>query len=147
MSRSDDDDTLMEELGDSLRGAGDVPQRWRDAAQAAFAWRSVDRDLLMLVQEGELAGAAVRGEGDRRVLSFSGGGVSLELEADDRRIVGQVLPPRECRVTIEGPGEQQPVAAVADTSGLFTIDWRGRGPVRFVVELDGANRRTEWVVL
>jgi len=146
MMSASDDDALMTELGEGLRGAKEVPASWRTAAQGAFAWRGVERDLLMLAQEGELAGAAVRGAANQRVLSFAGGEVSLEIEIGDRRIVGQVLPAGQCQVSIETP-DGATVSTAADSSGLFTIDWSGRGPVRLGVERDGTTRRTEWVLL
>jgi len=59
------------------------PPHHRQAAYGAFAWRTVDQDLLTLMHDSALqATAAVRGSEDARTLSFAGGEMSLELEID-----------------------------------------------------------------
>jgi hypothetical protein len=146
MSRWDDDEVLANDLLDALRSEDEVPPGWRDAARGAFAWRSVDRDLLMLADEGALAAEAVRGPADPRMLSFAGGELTLEVEVNDERVMGQVLPPREHRLALESPGEPSR-STTTDPSGVFVLDRPHRGPVRFCIDVDGATRRTEWVVL
>lgn len=146
MSRWDDDETLMDDLADAKGRERDVPASWRDAARGAFAWRTVDQDLLRLTREGDLAGAAVRGPGEPRILTFGGDELTLEIETTERRIMGQVLPPRACLLVIESP-QRPPTSISVDGSGLFVLDHVDTGPVRFAVEAAGATRYTEWVLL
>jgi len=139
-----DDEALMEELTRAAR-QGEVPDHRRQAAYGAFAWRSVDEELLALTHDSALqATAAVRGDEDARTLSFEGGDLTLELEVDDGTVAGQLLA-SVGEVTLEQPdGERR--AARTDASGFFTLS-SVSGPVRFAVEVDGVLRRTPWVNL
>jgi len=92
-----------------------------------------------------LADAAVRGADDVRTLSFEGGGVSLEIEVNDGRLMGQVLQGLSCEITLESSdGRSETVRA--DKSGFFAMTALS-GPVRFAVEHDGVVRRTAWLVV
>ncbi|MGL4742822.1 MAG: hypothetical protein ACRCXL_00330 [Dermatophilaceae bacterium] len=146
MSRWDDDDALAGDLADAVGGDREIPAQWRDAARGAFAWRTVEDDLLRLADDGALVGAAVRGAAEPRVLSFGGADLTLEIEVNEQRILGQVLPPRACVLTMESP-QQPPRSTSTDGSGLFVLDRTDQGAVRFGVETEGAIRCTEWVLL
>ena len=88
------DEGLMEELAVAIGQERDVPAHHRQAAYGAFAWRTVDQDLLTLMHDSALqATAAVRGSEDARTLSFAGGEMSLELEVDGSVVTGQLLLP------------------------------------------------------
>ena len=141
------DEGLMEELAVAIGQERDVPAHHRQAAYGAFAWRTVDQDLLTLMHDSALqATAAVRGSEDARTLSFTGGEMSLELEVDGSVITGQLLlPGSEGEVTMErADGESR--TARADASGFFALP-DASGTVRFAVEVDGTVRHTEWVVI
>ncbi len=147
MTSFTDDEGLVQELAAAIGQERDVPEHRRQAAYGAFAWRTVDEDLLTLVHDSSLqATAAVRGAEDARTLSFEGGGVTLELEVDDEILTGQLLlAGGTAEVTMErADGVSR--ATRADASGFFTLSG-ARGPVRFAVEVDGSVRRTEWIVL
>ena len=142
-----DDEGLMEELSVVVSREREVPDHRRQAAYGAFAWRTVDQDLLTLVHDSFLqATAAVRGAEDARTLSFAGEGMSLELEVDGPTLTGQVLlPGSTSEVTMErADGESR--TARADASGFFVLP-DATGTVRFAVEIAGTVRHTEWVVL
>jgi hypothetical protein len=146
-----EDEGLMAELATAIGQEREVPDHRRQAAYGAFAWRTVDQDLLTLMHDSSLQEtAAVRGDEDARTLSFSGsfpgGGVSLELEVDGSTLTGQVLPPASTgEVTMErADGESRTVHP--DASGFFALP-DASGTVRFAVETDGNVRRTEWIVL
>jgi hypothetical protein len=143
-----DDEGLMEELARAAQQEREVPDRRRRAAYAAFAWRTIDQDLLSLTHDSLLsATAAVRGtEEDARTLSFEGGGLTLELELDDGTLTGQLLQSGGgVEVTMERADGKSRTAR-ADVSGFFTLP-DASGPTRFAVEVDGIIRRTEWLVL
>jgi hypothetical protein len=142
-----DDEGLMEELARATRQEREVPDHRRRAAYAAFAWRTIDEDLMSLTHDSLLsATAAVRGSEDARTLSFEGGGLSLELEVDESVVTGQVLVTgSRGEVTMErADGEGRTTRT--DASGFFSLP-DATGTVRFAFELDGVVRRTEWVVL
>lgn len=141
-----DDEKLIEELARASAQEGAVPEHRRQAAYGAFVWRTIDEELLALTHDSSvLADAAVRGPDDVRTLSFAGGGVSLELEVDGTRLMGQVTPVVSGEVMLEATdGRSQTVRA--DASGFFTMEAMS-GPVRFAVEHDGVVRRTAWVVV
>ena len=142
-----DDEGLMEELARAAQQEREVPDHRRRAAYAAFAWRTIDEDLMSLTHDSLLsATAAVRSTEDARTLSFEGGGLSLELEVEGSVLTGQVLLTGSLgEVTMErADGESRTTRT--DTSGFFSLP-DAVGTVRFAFELDGVVRRTEWVVL
>jgi hypothetical protein len=145
MTQWTDDGGLAEDLAQALAQERDVPLHHRRAAYGAFAWRTVDEELLALTHDSALQEtAAVRGAEDARTLTFEGGGLSLELEVDGDHLMGQLLV-SEGEVTLErADGESR--TARTDASGFFTLDG-ATGTVRFAVSVDGTVRRTEWVVI
>jgi hypothetical protein len=141
------DEGLMEELAVAIGQERAVPDHHRQAAYGAFAWRTVDQDLLTLMHDSALqATAAVRGSEDARTLSFAGGEMSLELEVDGSVVTGQLLlAGSRGEITMErADGESR--TARTDASGFFALP-DASGTVRFAVEIDGAVRHTEWVVI
>ena len=142
-----DDEDLMKELAVAIGQERDVPDHRRQAAYGAFAWRTVDHDLLTLMHDSALeATAAVRGSEDARTLSFEGGGMTLEIEVDGPVLSGQLLlAGGAAEVTLEqADGESR--TAHTDASGFFSLP-DVTGTVRFAVETDGAVRHTEWFVI
>src|SRR3954452_2463218 len=147
MTSWSDDEGLMDELTQAVAQARDVSEHHRHAAHGAFAWRAIDGELLALTHDSLVGGLmAVRGEEDARTLSFEGGEMSLELEVDGSTLTGQAfLVGSTAEVTMErADGESR--TARTDASGFFVLS-DASGPVRFVVELDGVVRRTEWIVV
>jgi hypothetical protein len=146
MSSSTDDDRFMEELGRALSEES-VPDHRRQAARAAFTWRTIDEELLALTHDSlEQADAAVRGVAlDVRTLGFESDGLSLELEVDGDRVIGQVLDAEVDEVLVESVAEGTQSSPV-DASGVFSVQVP-TGPVRLGVRLDGLLRHTPWIVL
>jgi hypothetical protein len=148
MSQWADDDELMGDLASALAQEADVPPHRREAARAAFAWRSVDEELMALSHDSaEVAGAAVRGPEAQRLLSFECDGLGLEVEVDGPQVLGQVLrlAPVRGQVVMESARDESQTVDT-DESGFFAVQARP-GPVRFAVTVDDVTRRTEWVVL
>ena len=146
MSSSTDDDGLMEELARAMAQVAEVPDHRREAARAAFTWRTIDEELLALTHDSlELADAAVRGALDVRTLGFETDGLSLQLEVDGDRVFGQVLDSNVDEVVVESVGEGSQTSPV-DASGVFSVVVPA-GQVRFGVQVGGVLRRTPWVVL
>jgi hypothetical protein len=144
---SSQDEGLMQELAAAVAQEREVPDHRRQAAYGAFAWRTIDQDLLTLMHDSALqATAAVRGAEDGRTLAFEGDGMSLELEVYDGTLTGQLLiAGGAAELTVErADGEKR--AATTDASGFFSLP-EVSGTVRFAVSVDGVVRRTEWIVL
>jgi hypothetical protein len=138
----------MAALSEAVAEADAVTDRRREAAQAAFAWRSVDAELMELLHDSALeAGAAVRGAGDPgRLLSFGRGELTIELEVGAGAVTGQVLPAQDATVTLQATGVDDRTVA-ADGAGFFRIEEVGSGPVRFVVTTSETTLTTSWVTL
>ncbi len=141
------DEGLMQELARAIAQERDIPDHRRQAAYGAFAWHSVDQDLLALMHDSALqATAAVRGDEDARTLSFEGAGMTLELEVDGGTLTGQLLVAGGTANVILERADGESRTARTDASGFFMLP-DVAGPVRFAVEVDGVVRRTEWVVV
>jgi len=146
MSSSTDDEGLMEELARAMSQVIEVPEHRREAARAAFSWRTIDEELLALTHDSlELADTAVRGALDVRTLGFESDGLSLELEVDGDRVFGQVLDAQVAEVVVESVEDGSQTVAV-DPSGVFSV-LVPTGPVRISVVVDDVARRTPWIVL
>ena len=77
---SSTDEGLMQDLAAAIGQEREIPDQRRQAAYGAFAWRTIDQDLLTLMHDSSLqATAAVRGTEEARTLSFEGAGMTLEL--------------------------------------------------------------------
>lgn len=143
------DEALMRELHDAVRAREAVPDRARDAARAAFAWRSIDAELLALTHDALAeAEALVRASGDEpapRILSFEAAGISLEVEISAEQLVGQLLPGAPGRITLESP--QAPSVTVdLDDTGFFEFRKPPLGPVRLRLDASGRRLTTSWVL-
>jgi hypothetical protein len=145
MPRWDDDEVLMADIGEALAREA-VPEHRREAARAAFAWRTVDEELLQLSYDSaEVSAAAIRGADDPRLLSFELAGLSLELEIAADSIWGQVIPGRACSVTVENAAGDQ-LTTTADESGIFHLGVLP-GPLRLRIGTDAEARQTDWLLL
>ena len=143
----DDDDLLAAELGEAIAASREVPPDWREAARAAFAWRTIDAELLALVHDSRLeTGAAVRGVAGPRVLSFAGSALSLEVELTGRQVMGQLTSPGPGEVIFESADGRRR-STPTDASGFFVLDGEDHGLVRFSVRAEDADFVTEWFVL
>lgn len=134
-------------LGKALAAPLEIPPEWREAARAAYTWRTVDEELLALVHDSAADGvAAVRGEAEARTLAFSGGGLTLEVELADRRIEGQLDGDGAGEVIFEHV-DGRSRSTTTDETGFFTLAGEDHGLVRFAVRADAGRLVTEWIVL
>jgi hypothetical protein len=147
MTDFSDDEVLMTALRDAIADGDAVTDRRREAARAAFSWRTVDVELMELLHDSALeAGAAVRGEGDARHLTFGRDGLTVELEVSGGVLHGQVLPAQGADLVLQrhdaGGSTLQ-----ADSAGFFRVDGVAAGPIRLVVAAAGIRVATPWVTL
>lgn len=150
-----DDDALMALLGEAVAEADAVSDARREAARAAFTWRSVDDELAELLHDSALdAGAAVRSSaGGPRSLAFGRSGLTLEVEVDGDQLLGEVIATGDAAsgeglasVTLQRP-DTPDVTTTVDAAGFFRFAGIGTGAVRFVVERGGWSLTTPWVTL
>ncbi|MGC5052360.1 hypothetical protein ACLQ2S_12995 [Micromonospora sp. DT48] len=146
-----DDVAFAAELRAALAVVGEVPEEHVRAAQAAFAWRTVDAELtlaeLVFDSAGELGAALpTRSAGSARNLSFRGGPIVMEIEVGGTGIVGQLCPADGGRVsarTATGTYEETSI----DEVGLFSLGPPPPGPVRLHACSGGFTVVTDWICL
>ncbi|WP_170981677.1 hypothetical protein [Nocardioides dongxiaopingii] len=144
------DDALLAELGRAVAEEAAVTDRRREAARAAFTWRTVDAELADLLHDSALEAGAVRSAGVLdavRTLSYGNGDVVLELEVDGDTVLGQVVGAGGdvvvATVVLLRRADGAETAAGVDPSGFFRFDDVAAGPARFVA----GTLTTPWVVL
>jgi hypothetical protein len=143
------DEELLRELRAAL-GESSVEESAIRAAQAAFAWRTIDAEIevLSLVNLQHNDSALVRDSGadGRHMLAFHGERISVEIEIDDAGIVGQLTPPQPGHVTLVTPGGPQ-TTAQADEVGCFAFPPPAPGPMRLDCRVGSHHFLTEWVTV
>lgn len=144
------DDELLHELAAALREEP-VDDNMIRAAQGAFAWRTVDADLIALELDSDAtatAGAPVRAGGSAapRALAFRGGPLSVDIEIDEAGIVGQLTPPQPGRVTLLTAAGPE-ASTQADEVGCFTFPLPVSGPVRLHCRVGDDYFVTQWITV
>lgn len=144
---SEADRGLLDELAAALTSQRDVDPRHREAARGAFAWRTVDADLMELTYDSVDEPSTVRGPvgSQPRALAFTSRAGSLEVEVDGDRVRGHVLPARVATVTMRNV-EGEHAEATSDEDGMFVLMGTLPGPVQFQVG-DESGGTTSWVRL
>jgi hypothetical protein len=144
------DDELLRELRAALQEAP-VDESVINAAQGAFAWRTVNADLeLLSLEEGSTLtnDALVRGSGPGavRTLVFHSERLSVEVEIDEIGIVGQLTPPQPGQVTLVTADGLQSTTQ-ADDVGCFAFPVPASGPLRLDCKVSAERFITEWVTV
>lgn len=138
-----EEQAVLDDLALALRAQDDVDPRHREAAQAAFAWRTIDDELMELTYDSLLTPTMVRSAGvvEPRTVSFSSSIGSLEIEIDGERVMGHVLPGGTVTVVMTNVvGER--LESPSDEDGVFELVGSLPGPVRFTIEGTGT---TQWL--
>ena len=139
------DEMLLDALRDALSTPSEeVPPEFVEAAKAAFTWRNIDEELLLISYDSVLDDtlfARARSTATARQLVFDAAGVSLQVEVSAAGITGQLMPPSGS-VTLVTPDGDAETAAV-DELGTFVMGTAPRGPVKFRF----ANGCTDWFIL
>jgi hypothetical protein len=148
-----DDPALVRELGEALAAREALPPDFTAAARAAFAWRTVDEELLLAELSFDSAlpqGAlATRSGADRasRMLVFDGGGYRIDAELDgEGEVVGQITPAGGGTVRCETPEAPFDEGAI-DEVGCFSIRAPAKGMLRLHATVDGHRIATAWINL
>jgi len=152
-----DDDQLLAALREALRYERNVPAEFTAMGKGTFAWRDIDAELATLSYDSACEGAGSGLAGLRsesaslRYLTFTSGELTLEIEATQDALHGQLVLPAE----MAGPGQVQArtadgevVTADIDQVGGFTIRPIPRGSFRLYCHTaNGANVETNWLML
>lgn len=145
-----DDEQLLTELRAALDGFDVVPESVRAAARDAFTWRTIDAELAALsydsfMDDKELAG--VRSGGDAvRMLTFEAEQLTVEVEVEHGRLIGQLVPPQGGQVEVRHSGGSMTVEA--DEVGRFVAEPVPRGPFSLRCHTETATAIvTDWIVL
>lgn len=151
MTLSHTDEDLLVRLGTVAAQADPVPDLVLDLARLTWTTRSLDAELLTLVEQTTGIPVGVRSTAVQpRVLTFEGADVALDVQVEHAaggvRLVGQVLPfPLDGgRVTVEQP-DGAVVSARVDDLGGFRADGLGHQLLRVRVVLEGRRAfATPW---
>lgn len=141
------DDVLLDALRDALSTSpiDDVPPEFVAAAKAAFTWRNIDAELLLITSYDSVLDdtlfARARSTATARQLVFDADGVMLQVEVSPAGITGQLVP-ADGPVTLVSPTGDVETATV-DEMGTFVMDAGPRGPVKFRF----ATGCTDWFIL
>ena len=147
------DDELTTQLRRLAARLDPVPPELLDAAAGAFAWRDIDAELAELVFDSLLdtdEASLVRGAPERRLVSFAGGGLTIDVEVTtagpERMVMGQMVPPQRGVVDIRR--RQETVSIEADELGRFRSGPLPPGPLSLRLRpAGGAPVVTDWLAL
>lgn len=147
------DDQLTDELRRLASRLDPVPPELLDAAAGAFAWRDIDAELAELVFDSLLdtdEASLVRGVPERRLVSFTGGGLTIDVEVSsagpERTVMGQIVPPQRGVVDIRR--RQETVSIEADELGRFRSGPLPPGPLSLRLRPAGGTPVvTDWLAL
>ena len=145
-----DEQRWLAEVGKALDEAGRVPRAVVDAGYAAWSWRTLDAELAELTYDSlsdDLAQVASRSPdaAAAHAMTFTSAALTIELDVDPDRVLGQLVPPRPGVVTATRRDGASTTQAV-DDRGCFVIEPVPVGAFRLRVE--GAPAvSTGWISL
>ncbi|MDG9719004.1 hypothetical protein [Streptomyces sp. DH24] len=138
-------DVLEEELRQAAVVLDPVPPQLRQLAVDAFALHDLDARIAELTFDSLVDAIPVRGAADvPRMLTFTAGEVTVDVEVTGEGLIGQVLPPGPARIEVLG-GPRTTVPLTADDMGRFAGDVRPAGPFALRVRTGGETVVTEWL--
>lgn len=123
MSGTANDDALLAEIGEALRRHDRPPAEVVAAAKELFTWRTVDAELASLtfdsLLDDEPAVVRTTTAAPLRVLTFEADGLTVEVEVEERRLAGQLVPAVAAEIELVTP--HRTVRAGADHLGRFVL--------------------------
>lgn len=146
----DDDQRLLDELSEALREIAPLTEAIAEYGKGAYAWRNVDRDLLLASLSFDSSLEQVTdqrsGPDNSRVLTFTAAPLSVELEVLPDRVAGQIIPPGPGEIQVETP-DGVTFHVEADSVGFFVLPSVPRGTVRLRCDTPVARLVTDWIRL
>ncbi|MFE8945876.1 hypothetical protein [Streptomyces sp. NPDC007856] len=139
------DSLLEEELRQAAAVLDPVPDTLLQVALDAYVLHDLDARIAELTFDSLVDALPVRGMPDTpRMLTFSAGEVTVDVEVTEDGLIGQVLPPQSARIEVlGGPRTALPVAV--DTLGRFTSDTPPAGPFALRLRTGTEVIVTEWL--
>ncbi|MGY1632028.1 hypothetical protein ACI784_10040 [Geodermatophilus sp. SYSU D01186] len=144
----DEDDRLLDLIGQAVRSVGPIPPAARAAGEAAWSWRTVDAELAALTHDSTAGEPVLQRSAPTtpRTLVFEGGGLAVELSVTEEGLVGQLVPPTEGEVTLLSRAGVLDHTTV-DEVGCFTFDEPAGGEVQLRCGTSSGVLRTDWFSL
>ncbi|MFD7704456.1 hypothetical protein [Streptomyces caelestis] len=140
-----DSGLLEEELRQAAAVLDPLPPALLQIAVDAYALHDLDARVAELTFDSLVDAIPVRGATDvPRMLTFTAGEVTLDVEVTEEGLMGQVLPPRPARIEVLG-GPQTTVPLIADDLGRFTAAAPPSGPFALRLRTDDDVVVTEWL--
>ncbi|MFD7689262.1 hypothetical protein [Streptomyces sp. NPDC059781] len=140
-----DSGLLEEELRQAAAVLDPLPPALLQIAVDAYALHDLDARVAELTFDSLVDAIPVRGATDvPRMLTFTAGEVTLDVEVTAEGLMGQVLPPRPARVEVLG-GPQPGAPLTADDLGRFTTATPPSGPFALRLHTDDDVVVTEWL--
>ncbi|MEU9445775.1 hypothetical protein AB0D42_33865 [Streptomyces sp. NPDC048304] len=139
-------DALLErELRQAAAVLDPVPEALRQLALDAYALHDLDARIAELTFDSLVDALPVRGVTDApRMLTFSAGEVTVDVEVTEDGLIGQVLPPRSVHIEVlGGPRTARPVPV--DSLGRFTSYTPPAGPFALRLRTGTEVIVTEWL--
>ncbi|WP_199827330.1 hypothetical protein [Streptomyces xylophagus] len=142
-----DDGLLEEELRQAAAILDPVPAELRQLAMDAYALYDLDARLAELTFDSLVDAIPVRGATDvPRMLTFTAGELSVDVEVTSEGLMGQVMPPQPAGIEVlTGPQTLRPTTLTADAMGRFTSAAPPTGPFALRLRAGGEVVVTEWL--
>lgn len=140
------DAELLAQLREAVQAHDPVPAGAIQAARAVLTWRTIDAELAELQFDSALDASGVRGIAWPRQLSFEAREVSIEIEVDHDRLVGQVVPPTEIDLVLTDTAGGTRTTQ-SDHVGHFRFTEVESGTVRVTAALPDGSVTTQWFTL
>ncbi|MFC5674134.1 hypothetical protein [Streptomyces incanus] len=140
-----DADLLEEELRQAAAVLDPLPPALLQIAVDAYALHDLDTKVAELSFDSLVDAIPVRGAEDPpRMLTFSVGEVTVDVEVTAHGLMGQLMPPQPARIEVLG-GPQPGSSLTADDMGRFTGAAPPSGPFALRLRTAGDVVETEWL--
>ncbi|WP_329348416.1 hypothetical protein OG226_08040 [Streptomyces sp. NBC_01261] len=142
-----EDALLEEELRQAAAILDPVPADLRQFAMDAYALYDLDARLAELTFDSLIDAIPVRGALDvPRMLTFTAGELSIDVEVTSEGLMGQVMPPQPAGIEVlNGLQALRPTTLTADAMGRFTSETPPTGPFALRLRAGGEVVVTEWL--
>jgi hypothetical protein len=145
--RWDNDEVLMNDLVEALREIAPLSERVAQQAKGALVWRTVDDELLLATlsfdSSLERSDLTRDREGGARILVFNSEPLTVELEVQSDRIVGQLVPPGMGEIRLE-TADGRSVRVATDDLGFFVLSPVPVGGIRLHCDTPTTRLVTDW---
>jgi hypothetical protein len=145
------DEQLLGALRESLVASREVSPEAIAAARSAYAWRNFDTELAQLIYDSsrdwELAVSRQPETATVRAFTFVSAQLTIELEASDGSLLGQVVPVQRGTVEVQASTGEVTTVAV-DGLGCFTVRPLPAAPFRLHCRtVDGSDMLTGLIAI